>query len=342
MKKLIYLIIGLSFLCACSTYTAEEKTSEFLSNFEELKLPYSHKYEDIQKNKELKKVDLKFVDLLADTTGKITIQDEESHFELDYFYIGKITTDKEFRVIMLDEYPYPEHEEAYITNKLIIISKSGDIISSIPYGITWGEYDQTNFTTIEINSNLEIEAVDWVIYYGKNNDKPEILQTKKYKIENNGKIALTETIKPEIKEDDLWKETKTSDTKEAYENFTEKFPESAFSDTARIIMFYYDKTCKFRYEKNDTTFNSYESEDIEMTFKADEVTGTTNGSVEGDYNVSWSGKYKGKRNYLTLNLQYLQTEFSDSDEEYEWEDLSFKLTKEGIILMDTFYKLIIK
>lgn len=200
MKNLKYIIIALLFISACSS-KEEQKLNEFLSNFEDLKLPYSVEG-IIDNNSGLKRVDIQFVDILADTTGKIIEYEGEKHFSTDYFYLGKLFGNENFDIIILSEYACPP-SVAPILYKLYTISKTGKIISSIPFAESFIMPGEESFLSGNIDKNLKIET----IYHTKSWDiateeKPYDFKEKTffiYTIKDDGKIKFLEEIESETK-----------------------------------------------------------------------------------------------------------------------------------------------
>lgn len=186
MKNLqvLLLIIGVIAFSNCSnsdnktdTKDNPNKLTEFFSGFKNLKLPLSSS--NIERGK---KIETKFLDILTDTTGKLSrnYPDGELHFNKVYFRVGKIESlNKNYKIIITADIPttatFDLMEGALYEYKLLTFSPEGKkiaelLISNVSSdGKSWGK-------SCKINKNLEIEV-----------ETSSAITT--YKIESDGKIT---------------------------------------------------------------------------------------------------------------------------------------------------------
>ncbi len=126
-------------------------------------------------------VENEFLDILTDTAGGFSSNypDGKLHFETEYYYVGKITSEnKDFNIIIVAELPtvarFGLMSGALHEYKLYTISLEGKIIESILL-VSGVEGEEDWALSASINEKLEIETKNSTI--------------TNYKIEVNGKIS---------------------------------------------------------------------------------------------------------------------------------------------------------
>jgi len=205
MKNILLILSIAIFLFSCSSSSKKadnsEKISNFISNFETLKLPTS--------TSEMKKgviIENEFLDILTDTTEGFSnnYPDGKIHFKNEYYYIGKIESEnKDFYIIIVDEIPTAGvlglMQGALLETKLYTISKEGKIISVIPFA-NFSEEENWGMTGA-ITKNLEIETkLDKTIKKYKIDKDGKITEVSETKEEGNKEFEsfITESFKPEV------------------------------------------------------------------------------------------------------------------------------------------------
>ena len=223
MKKIVLFILVSVFMFACNN--DEKKAQDFLSHFEQKTLPLdfeSSEFQDFFKNE---RVEAEFLDLLVDTTGEMQNADDGLHYKEDYFYKYYIKIDKDFDLIIMGKYPYPQPESAFEYYIYSISSETGEIIDShiLGYDYNDGFTKTTSFSEIREDFTFYTTYTDSIAEEPDDNwgyDYQIYIRNVIYKINDDGKFSLVDsnvnssTSKPRIsneKADKLMKDVLSSD-----------------------------------------------------------------------------------------------------------------------------------
>ncbi len=184
MKNLKYIIIITLFLSACGVSEEEKKINNFLSNFDEIELPYFYKASNDEPD--FKKIEEENIGILQDTVGNAIYNSE-----FDIYYIGKISTNNDFHTIIIGEYIH-EQANSYMYYQLFTLSKEGKVISSIYFNGKINDFGDVEYVNFSINKNLEIERVSYMDVYNEKKDAfiNEYKIFEKYKIAEDGNIQF--------------------------------------------------------------------------------------------------------------------------------------------------------
>ncbi len=188
MKNLKYAIIFALFLSACQSKEVKE-LNEFIVNFDEIELPYSFNADKEIEISDFKKIEEEKIGILQDSTNNAIYKKES-----DVFYVGKISTDKDFNVLIVGEYILEDYD-SYLIYTLFTTTKIGKILSSISFSQKLSGFDEVEHVKCFINKNLEIERIRYGDIYENGSDtyinSYEIIEN--YKIEDTGNIKYIKT-----------------------------------------------------------------------------------------------------------------------------------------------------
>ena len=159
MKETIILLIVATLMFSCNQN--QKKTDAFFANFDAESLPLDFPNSEIDNFNELNRVLPEFLDMLVDTTGKMTKTEDGWHYTIDYFFKYHISTEKDFDLIILGEYPSgfdkEELNEAPVYFNLYTISpKTGEIFDEIKFAYELRDIFQYKSSSSKINEDLTV------------------------------------------------------------------------------------------------------------------------------------------------------------------------------------------
>ena len=200
MKKTIILLIVTTLLFSCNQNKNKNKTDVFFANFEAKSLPLDFPNSEIDNFNELDRVLPEFLDMLVDTTGKMIKTDDGWHYTTDYFFKYHISTDKDFDIIILGEYPCScdggEVLAEFYYDLFTISPKTGEIFDKIKLAYNYIDVEENKISNAVINDDLSINIkIEYSVADGIDVEEYELITTDlKYIIKDNGTIKRTDSL----------------------------------------------------------------------------------------------------------------------------------------------------